>query len=44
MDQIERSLAQESVRVPNIQVQRVTEIPKTAAGKAPLIKAYRAVS
>ncbi len=36
-----RSLAQEGVRVPYIQVQRVAAIPKTAAGKAPLIKAYR---
>ena len=27
--------------VPYIRVQRVSEIPKTAAGKAPLIKAYR---
>ena len=41
IDQLTRSLAQEGVRVPYIHVQRVTAIPKTAAGKAPLIKAYR---
>lgn len=33
------SLAQEGVRVPYVHVQRVGEIPKTASGKAPLIKA-----
>jgi phenylacetate-coenzyme A ligase PaaK-like adenylate-forming protein len=40
-DQISRSLTQEGARVPYIRIQRVPEIPKTAAGKAPLIKAYR---
>ena len=40
-DQIRKSLAQEGARVPYIRVQHVSEIPKTAAGKAPLIKAYR---
>jgi len=40
-DQIGRSLAQEGVSVPYLQVQRVTAIPKTTAGKAPLVKAYR---
>src|SRR5690606_33462571 len=43
-DQLTRSLAQEGVVVPSIQVQRVAEIPKTASGKAPLIKAYRPIS
>lgn len=38
--QIKRSLAQDGVQVPPIRVQRVAEIPKTAAGKAPLVKAY----
>ena len=40
IDQLARSLVQEGVRVPYIHVQRVAAIPKTAAGKAPLIKAY----
>jgi putative adenylate-forming enzyme len=39
-DQIRKSLAQEGARVPYIRVQRVSEIPKTSAGKSPLIKAY----
>ncbi len=38
-EKLARSLAQEGVRVPYIQVQRVREISKTASGKAPLIKA-----
>ncbi len=42
-DQISKSLAQEGARVPYIRVQHVSEIPKTAAGKAPLIKAYHPV-
>jgi phenylacetate-coenzyme A ligase PaaK-like adenylate-forming protein len=42
VDQIRNSLAQEGARVPYIQIQRVSEIPKTASGKAPLIKANRA--
>src|SRR5512138_3278595 len=41
VDQINRSLAQEGARVPYIRIQHVSEIPKTAAGKSPLIKAYR---
>lgn len=40
VDKLARSLAQEGARVPYIQVQRVAAIPKTAAGKAPLIKAH----
>jgi hypothetical protein len=40
VDQIRKSLAQEGARVPYIRIQHVSEIPKTAAGKAPLIKAY----
>jgi putative adenylate-forming enzyme len=40
-EQINRSLSQEGAQVPYIRVQRVLEIPKTAAGKAPLIKAYK---
>jgi len=41
IDQLTQSLSQEGAAVPYIRVQRVSEIPKTAAGKAPLIKAYR---
>ena len=40
-NQISKSLAQEGVHAPYIKVQHVLEIPKTASGKAPLIKAYR---
>jgi phenylacetate-CoA ligase len=39
--QISKSLAQEGARVPYVRIQHVSEIPKTAAGKSPLIKAYR---
>jgi hypothetical protein len=39
--QLTRSLAQEGAHVPYIRVQFVSAIPKTAAGKSPLIKAYR---
>ncbi len=42
MNQIRESLAQEGARAPYIRIERVSEIPKTAAGKAPLIKAYKA--
>jgi putative adenylate-forming enzyme len=38
VSQIEQSLLQEGARVPYIRVQHVHEIPKTASGKAPLIK------
>ena len=41
IDQLEQSLLQEGAVVPYIHVQRVPEIPKTSAGKAPLIKAYQ---
>lgn len=41
VNQISKSLAQEGARVPYIRVQHVPAIPKTASGKAPLIKAYR---
>jgi hypothetical protein len=41
INQVSQSLAQEGARVPYIRIQHVGEIPKTAAGKAPLIKAYR---
>jgi phenylacetate-coenzyme A ligase PaaK-like adenylate-forming protein len=44
VDQITRSLTQEGAHVPYIHVQHVTEIPKTASGKAPLIKAYHPTS
>jgi phenylacetate-coenzyme A ligase PaaK-like adenylate-forming protein len=44
VDQINKSLAQEGARAPYIRIQHVAEIPKTASGKAPLIKAYRPVS
>lgn len=42
--QISDSLAQEGARVPYLRIQHVAEIPKTAAGKAPLIKAYKPTS
>ncbi len=38
-DLLDSSLAQEGARVPYIQIQHVDAIPKTAAGKAPQIKA-----
>lgn len=44
IDQLTHSLAQAGVCVPYIHVQRVAAIPKTAAGKAPLIRAYRPAS
>jgi phenylacetate-coenzyme A ligase PaaK-like adenylate-forming protein len=40
-DQLTHSLAQEQARVPTIKIEHVAAIPKTAAGKTPLIKAYR---
>jgi phenylacetate-coenzyme A ligase PaaK-like adenylate-forming protein len=40
-EQINRSLSKEGARVPYVRIQHVAEIPKTAAGKAPLIKAYK---
>ena len=40
-EQVNRSLSQEGAQVPYIRIQHVSEIPKTAAGKAPLIKAYK---
>jgi hypothetical protein len=39
--QISASLMQEGAQVPYLRIQHVPEIPKTAAGKAPLIKAYK---
>jgi phenylacetate-coenzyme A ligase PaaK-like adenylate-forming protein len=41
VDRISQSLAQEGARVPYIRIEHVSEIAKTAAGKSPLIKAYR---
>lgn len=43
-DQIRSSLAQEGAQTPYVRIQHVPEIPKTASGKAPLIKAYRSSS
>ncbi len=40
-DMLMRSLISEGATVPSIQVQRVSAIPKTSSGKAPLVKAYR---
>lgn len=40
-DELTRSLAQEQVRVPTIKIEHVATIPKTAAGKAPLIVSKR---
>jgi putative adenylate-forming enzyme len=39
--QINQSLTEEGAKIPYVQIQHVTEIPKTAAGKAPLIRAYK---
>ncbi len=44
VDQLSLSLAQEGTHAPYIRVQHVSAIPKTASGKAPLIKAYSPVS
>lgn len=41
IDRLVRSLAEEGVRVPSIDVQRVAAIPKTVSGKAPLILSNR---
>ena len=38
-DSLRQALTEQRVLVPGVEVQRVTTIPKTAAGKAPLIKA-----
>ena len=43
IDQIAKSLAQEGAQATYIKVQHVSEIPKNASGKAPLIKAHRPV-
>jgi phenylacetate-coenzyme A ligase PaaK-like adenylate-forming protein len=40
-EQINKSLSQEGARVPYVKIQHVAEIPKTAAGKTPLIKAHK---
>ncbi len=40
INQLTSSLAQEGALVPHIQVQSVAEIPKSASGKTPLVKAY----
>ena len=40
-EKIDQSLSQEGAHVPYVRIQRVLEIPKTAAGKSPLIKAYK---
>lgn len=39
-EQLVRELTAQGVRLPRLTLQRVATIPKTAAGKAPLIKAY----
>ncbi|HEU0295543.1 MAG TPA: hypothetical protein VFR47_22580 [Anaerolineales bacterium] len=44
VNQISNSLAQEGAHVPYIRIQHVSEVPKTASGKAPLIKAYKPTS
>ena len=41
VNQIKSSLAQEGADIPYVRIQHVPEIPRTAAGKAPLVKAYR---
>ena len=37
-DTLRQALAEQGAKVPRVEVQRMTTIPKTAAGKAPLIK------
>ena len=44
VNQINQSLAQQDAQAPYIHIQHVSEIPKTASGKAPLIKAYHPTS
>lgn len=44
INQLTSSIAKEGAVVPYIRVQRVAEIPKTASGKSPLVKAYRPIS
>ena len=44
VSQIKSSLAQEGAQVSYVRIQHVPEIPKTASGKAPLIKAFRQTS
>jgi putative adenylate-forming enzyme len=41
VDSLKQALNAQGVLAPSIQVQRVSVIPKTTSGKAPLIKAYR---
>ncbi len=41
VDTLREALTTQGVHAPSIQVQRVSVIPKTTSGKAPLIKAYR---
>ena len=41
VDTLMQSLITEGATVPSIQVERVSAIPKTSSGKAPLVKAYR---
>jgi len=38
VDQLTRALVEQNVRAPRITIQRVAAIPKTASGKAPLIR------
>jgi len=38
---LRQALTAQGVHIPSIQVQRVSAIPKTTSGKAPLIKSYR---
>ncbi len=40
-DSLRQALTEQGVLVPGVEVQRVESIPKTAAGKAPLIKSNR---
>ena len=42
-DQLAQSMAQEQVRVPAIKIEHVAAIPKTAAGKAPLVVSRRPI-
>jgi len=42
VNQISNSLAQEGAQATYVRIEHVSQIPKTAAGKAPLIKAYKA--
>jgi hypothetical protein len=44
VDALRQALRDHGLAISNVEVQRVAAIPRSAAGKAPLIKAHRASS